>query len=140
MNEAQFMTFLNSTRKADQPLTVLVVGATGQSAREVVFSLMQLDPSVRILAGVRDLAKGETLFGQHLSIEMIYLDTTKEETIAAAMQGVDRVVLISPIAQTTPQNNARVVQAAERASVGFIVCLQRFSNELATVLQLGCGV
>lgn len=122
------MDFLNSNRRADRPLTILVVGAAGQTAREVVFSLMHLDPSVQIRAGVRDLVKGETLFGQRLSVETIYLDTAEDEAVEAAMQGVDRVVLISPISQATPQNNARVVQAAERSGVGFVVFLSGLSG------------
>lgn len=122
------MSFLNSNRSSHQPLTVLVIGATGQTGREVIGALTQFDPSVRILAGVRDRAKGEALFGQYLSVEMIEMDTAQEDVVEAAMQAVDRIVLISPITPDTPENNGRVIRAAERAGIGFVVQLSGLSG------------
>jgi NAD(P)H dehydrogenase (quinone) len=122
------MPFLNSHKSSDRPLTVLVIGASGQTGREVISSLTQFDPSVRVLAGVRDRTKGETLFGHNLSVETIELDTAKDDVVDAALQGVDRIVLISPISPATPENNTKVMRAAEQAGIGFVVQLSGLSG------------
>ena len=69
-------------------LTVLVVGATGSIGRLVVAEALRQGHSVRAL--VRDAHKAARL---PASASMIVGDVTRHETLVAAVEGIDAVVL-----------------------------------------------
>ena len=99
-------------------MTILVTGATGQLGRLVVQSLLErgADPQ-SIVAGARDTAKAADL-----GVRVAHLDYTDPRSIAAALDGVDSVLLISgsEVGQRVPQHRA-VIDAARDAGVSKFV-------------------
>ncbi|MBO0981931.1 SDR family oxidoreductase [Microbacterium sp. SD291] len=95
-------------------MTILVTGATGQLGRLIVKSLLErgADPQ-SIVAGARDVAKASDL-----GVRTARLDYTEPATIAAALEGVDSVLLISSseVGKRAAQHQA-VIDAAVAAGV-----------------------
>ena len=95
---------------------ILVTGASGHLGQLVVQQLVQKVPAGQVVAGVRDPGKATALAA--LGVQVRALDYTKPETIAAALAGVDRVLLISSnqVGQRLVQHQA-VIEAATQAGV-----------------------
>ncbi|MGN7967627.1 SDR family oxidoreductase [Microbacterium sp. 22179] len=102
-------------------MTILVTGATGQLGRLVIDSLLErgAEPS-SIIAGVRDLTKASDIAAR--GVRTAVVDYDRPDTIAAALEGVDSVLLISgsEVGRRTAQHQA-VVDAAKAAGVGKLV-------------------
>ncbi|MFK0401948.1 SDR family oxidoreductase [Microbacterium sp. NPDC090225] len=102
-------------------MTILVTGATGQLGRLVIDSLLErgAEPS-SIVAGVRDLAKASDISAQ--GVRTAVVDYDQPATIAAALEGVDSVLLISgsEVGRRTAQHQA-VIDAAKAAGVSKLV-------------------
>lgn len=102
-------------------MTILVTGATGQLGRLVIDSLIArgAEPA-EILAGARDTAKTADLAAR--GVQVVALDYTQPATVAAAVAGVDAVLLISgsEVGQRTAQHRT-VVDAAVAAGVAKLV-------------------
>ena len=96
---------------------ILVIGATGKIGREVTRQLVEAGSPLRAL--VRDPSRATTLAGQ--GVELVTGDLGDGASLDQAMQGVDRVFLVSvqDLRQAELQGNA--VDAALRANVGHIV-------------------
>ena len=99
-------------------MTILVTGATGNLGRLVIASLLErgADPE-SIVAGARDTAKASDL-----GVRAVHLDYTDPTSVAAAVDGVDTVVLISgsEVGQRVPQHRT-VIDAAKAAGVTKLV-------------------
>ncbi|WP_314426783.1 SDR family oxidoreductase [uncultured Microbacterium sp.] len=95
-------------------MTILVTGSTGSLGRLVIASLLErgADPQ-SIVAGARDTAKASDL-----GVRVAHLDYTDPSSIAAALDGVESVLLISgsEVGQRVPQHQA-VIDAAKAAGV-----------------------
>lgn len=92
---------------------IVVTAATGQLGRHVVEGLRQ--QGVKFAAGARNTAAD-------LGVEVRELDYNKPETIESALQGAEKVLLISgsEVGQRVAQHTA-VVEAAKKAGVQHIV-------------------
>lgn len=102
-------------------MTVLITGATGHLGRLVVESLLARGVAASdIVAGARDTAKAADLAARGVTVA--HLDYTQPETIAAALRGVDSVLLISSseVGQRAAQHQA-VIDAAAAAGVSKFV-------------------
>ncbi|WP_435743001.1 SDR family oxidoreductase [Microbacterium sp. PMB16] len=99
-------------------MTILVTGATGNLGRLIIASLLErgVDPQ-SIVAGARDVAKAADL-----GVRVAQLDYTEPATIAAALEGVDSLVLVSgsEVGQRVAQHQA-VIEAAKAAGVSKFV-------------------
>lgn len=99
-------------------MTILVTGATGNLGRIIIASLIErgADPQ-SIIGGARDVAKGADL-----GVRVVHLDYTDPDSIAAALEGVDSVVLVSgsEVGQRVAQHRA-VIDAARAAGVSKFV-------------------
>lgn len=102
-------------------MTILVTGATGHLGRLVIDSLLErgAEPS-SIVAGVRDLVKASDIAAR--GVRTAVVDYDRPDTIAAALDGVDSVLLISgsEVGRRTEQHKA-VIDAATAAGVGKLV-------------------
>ena len=100
-------------------MKIAVTGATGQLGQLVIQFLLQDVATDNIVALVRDEAKAEAL-KQH-GIELRHFDYDVPETLVPALQGVDKLLLISAneIGRRTPQHKA-VIDAAVAAKVPYI--------------------
>jgi len=94
-----------------------VTGATGQLGRIVVEKLKQKVAAENIVALIRNPEKAEGL-----GVEARVFDYTKPESLVAALQGIDKLLLISgnEIGQRLPQHSA-VIAAAKKAGVKLLV-------------------
>jgi len=102
-------------------MTILVTGATGQLGRLVVDNLLArgVEPSA-IRAGARDIAKAADLADR--GVQVVALDYDAPETVAAAVDGVDALLLISSseVGKRAAQHQA-VIGAARAAGVKKLV-------------------
>jgi len=90
-----------------------ITGATGQLGRLVVEKLIQKVAAENIVALVRTPEKAKDL-----GVETRAFDYSKPESLAASLQGIDKLLLISSneIGQRLPQHLA-VIEAAKKAGV-----------------------
>ena len=102
-------------------MTILVTGATGHLGRLVIDSLIArgAEPA-SIVAGVRDVAKASDLTAR--GVRTAVVDYDRPETITAALEGVDSVLLISgsEVGRRVAQHRA-VIDAAKDAGVAKFV-------------------
>lgn len=98
-------------------MTTAITGATGHLGRLVVARLKTLAPTLPLLALVRTPAKAAAL-----GIAAREADYTRPETLAAALAGVDTLLLISSseVGQRAAQHR-NVIDAARAAGVRRIV-------------------
>jgi len=102
-------------------MTILVTGATGQLGRLVIDKLISRGADPRsIVAGARDTAKAADLAQRGVAV--VALDYADPASIAAALDGVDTVLLISgsEVGQRATQHQA-VIDAAVAADVSKFV-------------------
>lgn len=98
-------------------MTILVTGASGNLGRHVVTALLDRGVAASdIVAGVRTPEKAAPLTA--LGVRVVPLDYTEPATIDAALEGVDRVLLISgsEIGNRVP-GHLNVIEAARAVGV-----------------------
>lgn len=98
-------------------MSILVTAATGRLGRLVIDRLIARGADASdIVAGVRTPAKAADL--SEKGVQVRHLDYNEPSSIPAALEGVDRVLLISSseIGSRVPQHTA-VVDAAAAAGV-----------------------
>lgn len=98
---------------------IAITGATGQLGHLVLQNLLQTTAASQIVAIVRNPAKADSLSQQGVVVRQA--DYTDEAAFTAALQGVEKLLLISSneIGQRTPQHR-NVINAAKAAGVKFI--------------------
>ena len=100
---------------------VLITGAVGNVGVATVQQLLMRFKGVEVRAAVRDLQNAEKLAA--LRVPLVVMDPDRPDTVAAAMQGVDRVFLIATQDQGRAQACALLADAAVAAGVKFIAVL-----------------
>lgn len=97
-------------------MTVAITGATGQLGRLTIAKLKTLLPAGQIVALARSPEKAD------LGVETRAFDYDRPETLAPALAGVERLLLISSseVGKRAPQHRA-VIEATKAAGVGEIV-------------------
>ena len=98
-------------------MTILVTGATGNLGRLIIDSLLERGASPQsIVAGVRDVAKAADLSA--LGVAVAVVDYDQPATVAAALDGVDAVALVSgsEVGRRVAQHQV-VIDAARAAGV-----------------------
>lgn len=96
--------------------TLVVTGASGQLGRLVLAELRARAPAARLVGLVRDPAKAPELAA--LGVELRVADYSDPESLAAALQGADKLLLISSseVGQRLSQHR-NVIDAARGAGV-----------------------
>ncbi len=100
---------------------LFVTGATGQLGGLVIDALLETVPAQAIVAGVRQPASEAAAALREKGVEVRVADYARPETLASALAGIDRLLLISgnEIGQR-PQQHRNVIAAAKAAGVGLI--------------------
>ena len=100
-------------------MKIAITGATGQLGHYVIQALLTKTDAQNIVALVRDLNKAQHLKAQ--GVELRHFDYDQTETLAPALEGIDKLLLISAneIGRRTPQHQA-VIQAAQQSKVPYI--------------------
>ncbi|MCE9761391.1 SDR family oxidoreductase [Citrobacter portucalensis] len=98
---------------------IAITGATGQLGQHVIESLLKTVPASQIAAIVRNPAKATALSQQGITVRQA--DYSDEAALTAALQGIDKLLLISSseVGQRAPQHR-NVINAAKAAHVKFI--------------------
>ncbi len=98
-------------------MTIAITGATGQLGRLTIAKLLESTPADQIIALARSPEKAADL-----GVAVRQADYSQPDTLPAALQGVETLLLISgsEVGQRVPQHKA-VIEAAKAAGVGRIV-------------------
>ncbi|MFZ6722661.1 SDR family oxidoreductase [Undibacterium sp. Ji49W] len=98
---------------------IAVTGASGQLGRLVIQALLGTVPANQVLAIVRDVSKADDLRAS--GVQLRQGDYSKPETLASALQGVKKLLLVSSseVGQRLEQHK-NVIQAAKTAGVELI--------------------
>lgn len=114
--------------------TILVTGATGTIGSQVVDAL-KAHKDVQVRAAVRSAAKAAALKGGNVT--PVDFEYDKPEQLKAAVQGVDKIFLVTPFAQNQVELATRLVDAAKAAGVKHIVKLSAIGVQNEPGIQLG---
>ena len=100
-------------------MKIAITGATGQLGQFVIEALLKQTNASNIVALVRNIDKASDL--KEKGIELRHFDYDQPESLVPALQGVDKLLLISAneIGRRTPQHKA-VIEAAQKANVKYI--------------------
>ncbi|EMB4315802.1 SDR family oxidoreductase [Klebsiella aerogenes] len=98
---------------------IAITGATGQLGQHVLHDLLKTVPASQIVAIVRNPAKAQALSQQGVIVRQA--EYGDEAALTAALQGVDKLLLISSseVGQRAVQHR-NVINAAKAAGVKFI--------------------
>ena len=113
---------------------LLVIGATGQVGGEVVRSLIDA-VGVQVLAAVRRDDQAQAM--RDLGAEPVHLDLDDRDTVEAAVQGVDGILLMTGYTVDMMKHSKRVIDAAKRAGVYHIVHVGASGADTAEVAHWG---
>lgn len=115
---------------------IAITGATGQLGQYVIESLLKTVPASQIVAIVRNPAKATALSQQGITVRQA--DYSDEAALTAALQGIDKLLLISSseVGQRAPQHR-NVINAAKAAHVKFIAYTSLLSLLHADTSPLG---
>ncbi len=95
---------------------ILVTGATGTVGRLLVTDLVAAGADVRALSRTPERA------GLPAGVEVVPSDLGRPETLPSALQGIERVFLLSG-GPEGPEHDANLIAAAQQAGVGHVVTL-----------------
>lgn len=112
---------------------VLVTGATGNTGSSLVPKLRKAGVDVR--AFVRNAAKAQALKDQ--GVEVVLGDLDRPETIGPAVQGVDKIYLLTWNGPTQEQQVYNVLNAAKKAGNPHIVRHSMWGSEKSRIIQQG---
>lgn len=98
---------------------IAITGATGQLGQHVIENLLKTTPASHLIAIVRNPKKAASLSQRGIAVRQA--DYANEAALTTALQGVDKLLLISSseVGQRTAQHR-NVIQAAIAAKVKFI--------------------
>jgi uncharacterized protein YbjT (DUF2867 family) len=112
---------------------VLVTGATGNTGSGLVPALRNAGVDVRAL--VRDESKAQPL--KDVGAEIVVGDLDQPETIAPAVEGVDKIYLLTWNGPTQAQQGESVIRAAQRAGNPHIVRHSMWGSEKSRIVKQG---
>jgi len=111
---------------------IAITGATGQLGRLVIDALLNKVPASQLVGLVRNPAKGADLRARGVSLRQA--DYTRPEELVDAMQGVEKLLLISSseVGQRLEQHR-NLVEAAKKAGVKFIAYTSLLHTDTGTM-------
>ncbi len=113
--------------------TIAVTGATGQLGRLVVGALLDRGvPAQDIIAAVRTPDRAADLAAQ--GVQVRHADYARPETLGLALQGADRVLLISGTPGDRVAQHANVIDAAKQAGVELLAYTGILNADTTTML------
>ena len=112
---------------------ILVAGATGTTGGEVVRLLQEQGEP--FTAMVRNAAKAEAL--QAAGVDTVVADLADRASLGLAMKGAESLFLLSASVADQADLQLNAVEAAEKASVGFIVKVSALGADPESPLALG---
>jgi uncharacterized protein YbjT (DUF2867 family) len=99
---------------------ILMTGATGLNGKAIVREFARQKHEVRAL--VRDPARASVAgLGELAGVEQVKGDMRRPETLSAALDGVDRVLMISTAAEDMTETQCLFIDACKQAGVAHVV-------------------
>lgn len=116
-------------------MTIAFTGATGQFGAHVAEALLARTDASNLVALARDPQKATDLAEKGIEVRAFDYDQT--DTLADALTGVDRLLLVSgnAIGQRVPQHKA-VIDAAEAAGVSFLAYTSFLHTDTASIIAV----
>ncbi|BCH08949.1 hypothetical protein MesoLj131c_32070 [Mesorhizobium sp. 131-3-5] len=99
---------------------ILVTGATGLNGKAIVHEFARQGHEVRALVRDADRASVAGLGGL-VGVELVEGDMRLADTLGAALDGIDRVLMISTAADDMTETQCRFIDACGRAGVAHVV-------------------
>lgn len=113
---------------------VLVIGSTGTVGSAAVERLAQRD-HVKVLAGTRNPERARDVLPA--SVQPVHIDVDDPESITSALDGVDRVLLLTGYSVEMLRQSKRVVDTAVASGVTHMVHIGASGNPTAEVAHWG---
>jgi uncharacterized protein YbjT (DUF2867 family) len=110
--------------------TILISGATGQVGGDTLRQLRS-DPDITLVAAVRSPEKAHS-FAQE-GIRTVTLDFDREETLAPALEGIDRVLLVTGYTVDMLRQSKAFLDKAQKMGVRHVVHLGACGRDDTTV-------
>ena len=96
---------------------ILITGGTGTAGREISKALEHMGARHRSL--VRDLARAAASASSN--VDLVEGDLSRPETLAAALDGVEKALLLTAASPEAVQQERNFIAAAKRAGVRYVV-------------------
>lgn len=112
---------------------VLVTGATGNTGSGLVPALRSAGVDVRVL--VRSESKAQAL--KQMGVEIVVGDLDQPKTIGPAVEGVDKIYLLTWNGPTQAQQAENVIKAAKQAGKPHIVRHSMWGSEKSRIIKQG---
>ena len=132
---------MTATTKNNETV-ILVTGATGTVGTEVVrqvtsSSNSSLSSGSRVRAAVHSKDKADKLRDENKTIEIVDMDYNNPESIINALNGIDKLFLLTLPRLNMPEITSRVINEAKKNEVKHIVKLSVLSAEAEPGLIIG---
>jgi uncharacterized protein YbjT (DUF2867 family) len=111
--------------------TILVIGATGTTGKELVKLLREHGRETRVT--VRPSSNTSEL--QALGVELVQADLKDVDSLEKAMKGIQKVYFATPLVPNMVELSSSVIQAAKKAGVKHLVKLSGGGAELDTLAK-----
>lgn len=105
---------------------ILLTGGTGTAGSEISKALARMEVHHRSL--VRDRAKAAASAGEY--VELVEADLSRPETLAAALDGVEKALLLTAASPEAPQQERDFIREAKRAGVRYVVKFSAYGASL----------
>ncbi|MCK8495507.1 NmrA family NAD(P)-binding protein [Spirosoma sp. RP8] len=115
-----------STGSGSEKANVLIIGATGRVGSQVVEELDRNSDSITVRLSTTDQKKANQW--QQQGWDSVVLDLDKPETFADALDGIDRIFLLTGYTVDMLRQSKLLVDAASKAGVSHIVHLGVFTS------------
>lgn len=111
---------------------ILITGATGNIGSALIQKFVAADMPVRALVRSPEKAKHITAH----NVEIAIGDFTQLDSVSAALQGVEKLFLLSSLEPNLPQVQQQVIQLAKQAGVQHIVKLSAENADPQSALAI----
>ena len=115
---------------------ILITGATGNTGSLLVPALRDAGVDVRVF--VRNESKAQPF--KDKGVEVVLGDLDKPETIAPAVEGVDKIYLLTWNGPTQEQQAKNVINAAKQAGTPYLVRHSMWGSEKSRIIKQGYAV
>lgn len=112
---------------------ILITGATGTNGQEIIKQLA--DKGVTVRAMVRSLEKGKAL--ETYGAELVEGDFSNIESLTAALQGIEKALMLPPIAPNAVELQRNFIEAAKQAGTRYIVKFSAIGADPDSPMRLG---
>ena len=105
---------------------ILITGGTGTAGREISKALERM--GVRYRSLVRN--RGKASVGASPMVDLVEADLSRPETLEAALDGVEKALLLTASSPEAAQQERNFIRAAKRAGVRYVVKFSAYGASL----------